>query len=282
MCRYYLLLLFLLAPPAAAQPTLIYESEPGLSLVELGELIPTFQGRFDFNGDGVRDLSFVRGDGLLDSLFVRDLTTNVLLARFSVTDVEQAMGSQDLRFLGYFDIDGNGQKEAAFFDRNAQVLGLTAQIEGTAHSKQATAAPFVLPARDVTVLDLDGDETPELIVANPETATVQIYGTVSTGTATDRIEAALASLLENYPNPFTTSTTIPYTVERPGPVTVRIYDLLGRTVRTLVQADRPAGTHRITWDGTDDTGRPVAAGPYLCRLRVGDTIVSHQTLLHAP
>lgn len=78
-----------------------------------------------------------------------------------------------------------------------------------------------------------------------------------------------------YPNPFNPATNIAYTIAGEGdaPVDLRITDVRGRTVRTLVNG-RQAGDrdHVATWDGLDDTGRPVNSGTYLVALSIrGET-----------
>ncbi|RMG24283.1 MAG: hypothetical protein D6732_23790, partial [Methanobacteriota archaeon] len=52
-------------------------------------------------------------------------------------------------------------------------------------------------------------------------------------------------------------------------VTLKVYDLMGREVKTLVNGRLPAGYHTVQWDGTDNTGQPVSSGVYLYRLQVG-------------
>lgn len=74
------------------------------------------------------------------------------------------------------------------------------------------------------------------------------------------------ALLQNRPNPFNTRTTIPYDLPASGVVRLSVYDLSGQRIRTLVDGARSAGSHTVTWDGTDDTGRDVASGVYLCRM----------------
>jgi hypothetical protein len=69
-----------------------------------------------------------------------------------------------------------------------------------------------------------------------------------------------------YPNPFNPSTTIAFELPQDARVSLRIVDVAGRLVRELVQGDLPAGTHRVTWNGTDQEGRPQASGVYLCQL----------------
>jgi|GEM_PF-1599676 len=78
-------------------------------------------------------------------------------------------------------------------------------------------------------------------------------------------------LLQNYPNPFNPETVIEYVLPHgPGKVRLVIYNLLGQEVRTLVDEDKLAGTHRIHWDGTDDKGKRVASGIYFSRVKIGD------------
>ena len=74
-------------------------------------------------------------------------------------------------------------------------------------------------------------------------------------------------LHENYPNPFNPSTTIGYTIPSETSVTVRVYDITGRIVKTLVhgQAHAP-GAYEIIWDGTGDGGQALASGTYFYSL----------------
>jgi len=71
-----------------------------------------------------------------------------------------------------------------------------------------------------------------------------------------------------YPNPFNPSTEIPYALPAEGAVTLKIFDLLGQEVRTLVDGVQAPGRHVATWDGRDDSGRDTASGIYLYRLQV--------------
>lgn len=67
-------------------------------------------------------------------------------------------------------------------------------------------------------------------------------------------------------NPFRSGTELSFALAQAGPVHVAIYDLRGRLVRELLDAPRPAGVHRLPWDGTDDRGAGVASGVYLLQL----------------
>jgi hypothetical protein len=73
-------------------------------------------------------------------------------------------------------------------------------------------------------------------------------------------------LKQNYPNPFNPSTTIAFDLPRHSHAKLVVYNLLGEQVATLLDRDLPAGLHRVTWDGTDATGRTVASGVYFYRV----------------
>jgi hypothetical protein len=73
---------------------------------------------------------------------------------------------------------------------------------------------------------------------------------------------------QNYPNPFNPSTRITYGLPEGGTVTLRIYDILGREVRVLVDGNQGAGFYRAEWDGRNLSGNQVASGMYFYRLEV--------------
>jgi hypothetical protein len=74
------------------------------------------------------------------------------------------------------------------------------------------------------------------------------------------------ALHQNRPNPFTPSTSIAFTLMRPGHVTLSVYNIQGRRIRTLVDEIRVEGDHAVSWNGKDEFGVDVAAGVYMCRL----------------
>ena len=86
-------------------------------------------------------------------------------------------------------------------------------------------------------------------------------------------------LQENYPNPFNPKTTITYAVNKAEHVTLQVYDLSGRIVRTLVSGPQASGEHQIQWDATNDYGQSVAGGVYLYRLNAGDRIETRKMML---
>jgi hypothetical protein len=79
-----------------------------------------------------------------------------------------------------------------------------------------------------------------------------------------------AHLQPNYPNPFNTSTTIPFVLLEPGQVVLEIYDVTGQLVRSFELNHQRDGSYRVVWDGADDQDRRVSSGAYFSRLRVGN------------
>jgi len=74
------------------------------------------------------------------------------------------------------------------------------------------------------------------------------------------------TLEQNFPNPFNPTTVIRYRLAETGPVQVRVYNVLGQLVRTLVDEVQQAGHHEVRWDATDQNGNPVSSGVYLYTL----------------
>jgi sugar lactone lactonase YvrE len=84
-------------------------------------------------------------------------------------------------------------------------------------------------------------------------------------------------LNQNYPNPFNPSTEIIYTVpsiEKGIGVTLRVYDLLGREVITLIDGIQTAGKHSVEWNGTNSAGHKVGSGVYLYQLKSNNGYVN--------
>ena len=103
-----------------------------------------------------------------------------------------------------------------------------------------------------------------------------IHGTGGT-TAVGEMPTVFA-LHDNYPNPFNPRTNIQFDLPRTSHVSLAVYDLAGRRVRTLVNEVRPAAMHTVVWDGGDDAGRRVASGVYYYRL-VSDEFTDTRKML---
>lgn len=85
--------------------------------------------------------------------------------------------------------------------------------------------------------------------------------------------------LTNYPNPFNPTTTIRFALPDKKFVRLRVFDVLGRQVRTLASRKMSAGIHQIIWDGRNSAGAGVAAGIYFASLKTGNEIKTIKLLL---
>jgi hypothetical protein len=94
---------------------------------------------------------------------------------------------------------------------------------------------------------------------------LQVAGEV---TAVGDVPGAFA-LLGAVPNPFNPQTTIHFNLPQSAHADLRLYDVQGRLVRTLVSEQRPGGLNEARWDGRDQSGRAVASGTYFARLQAG-------------
>ncbi len=84
-------------------------------------------------------------------------------------------------------------------------------------------------------------------------------------------------LEQNYPNPFNPTTTISYAIDKPGKVSLAIYDITGRTIETLVNERKAAGTYHATWNASKGN---LSSGVYFYKLEVnGETITKKLTLI---
>jgi flagellar hook assembly protein FlgD len=90
------------------------------------------------------------------------------------------------------------------------------------------------------------------------------------GVATATLAINKFELEQNYPNPFNPTTQIKFQLPKEVKVELKVFDLLGRTVRTLVnnKVYRP-GSHSVTWDGKNNRGSKVASGMYVYRIKAG-------------
>jgi hypothetical protein len=77
------------------------------------------------------------------------------------------------------------------------------------------------------------------------------------------------ALLQNYPNPFNPETTIKYNLAEAANVQLRIYNIVGQVVRTLVGDRQAAGRYQVRWNGTDDRGVAVSSGIYFYQISAG-------------
>ena len=116
-------------------------------------------------------------------------------------------------------------------------------------------------------------------VPNGTTVTLVVTARTTAGTGAIPIQGQIAVKIKSggghavssfaSPNPFNPETAVNFTLKNAGPVTVRIYSLEGRLVKTLMNEYASAGSHEVRWNGQDDNGRSVPSGMYFVKTEAG-------------
>jgi hypothetical protein len=86
---------------------------------------------------------------------------------------------------------------------------------------------------------------------------------------------------QNYPNPFSTKTTIEYSLPEPCHVTVKVFDLQGKFLRILDDGPKDTGFYKTVWDGKNERGKIAASGLYFYKIETsaGQTEIKRMVLL---
>jgi hypothetical protein len=134
-----------------------------------------------------------------------------------------------------------------------------------------------------------------------ETKIIPITFSIDTTTSVDwrdDVKPEKGVLLRSYPNPFNPATTIQFAMvagegratdyglvlsdvegQRTTDISLKIYNIRGQLVRTLVNAEMMPGRYRVVWDGRDDRGKEVASGIYFCKLTAGSRCLVRKMIL---
>lgn len=115
---------------------------------------------------------------------------------------------------------------------------------------------------------------------NPRQAEVYLIKTApDVGIEESRFTHGKGFICQSTPNPFRDRTSISYGLTGIACVRITVYDILGQKVRLLADKQEAAGSHKITWDGTDDSGKEVPGGVYFLRLDAGTEHATRKLLL---
>ncbi|MEC9273962.1 MAG: choice-of-anchor D domain-containing protein, partial [Candidatus Neomarinimicrobiota bacterium] len=136
---------------------------------------------------------------------------------------------------------------------------------------------------DASSLEADNYNSEIFIISNdPDNGYVTIPLSVTVNGMSSEDDALLPeefALHQNYPNPFNPVTTLRYDLPENSMVSIKVYDMLGREVRTLVNQVQDAGFKSIIWDATNDYGKSISAGIYLYQIQAGDFIQTEKMVL---
>jgi len=147
----------------------------------------------------------------------------------------------------------------------------------------ADASTDIMLNVDASSLDPGNYNGEIYIISNdPDNGYVTIPLSVTVNGMSSENEALLPeefALHQNYPNPFNPVTTLRYDLPENSMVNIKVYDMLGREVRTLVNQVQDAGFKSIIWDATNDYGKSISAGIYLYQIQAGDFIQTEKMVL---
>jgi hypothetical protein len=148
------------------------------------------------------------------------------------------------------------------------------QVRGAGPGTHTIALTDPGDCRSPIVLECGGDAPP-----HPEWDAIWAeYDALEAAAALKEVVPAETRIIGNYPNPFNPSTTIRYALGTDSPVSVRVYNMLGQEVATLVDAFQKAGEQSVAWHGTNSFGQSVASGLYIYRLQAGNTVMTQKML----
>jgi carboxypeptidase T len=186
---------------------------------------------------------------------VTDAVTGLpLAATIHIPEIQNFYGNGELW-------DMETESATGYFCRLRPQATGTVTLEVSADGYQSATVPVTTGGVSATVVNI------ELMPEGTGVARVTGAGIATT---------QLGSIA---PQPATPRTTLSFQVATRGPVTIRLYDVAGRAVRTLVDRVCEVGEHRVPWDGCDDGGRPAASGVYLARLEAGRETSTRRVVL---
>ncbi len=144
-----------------------------------------------------------------------------------------------------------------------------------AHYGSGFTAEYVPPASIAACMTCHGSEGAKKNVASKSDCE-QCHGDYQSNHAANANQSIVAndfSVEQNFPNPFTTGTTINYSLETEESVSIEIFNLEGKRVKTLISNEyHQRGIYSINWDGSNNQGGSVKAGVYIFRFRAGNRI----------
>ena len=228
----------------------------------------------DIDGDGTTDILIGNSGGTIH--FYENTGTNaspsymLITTKFNSIDV----GSDAIPFAA--DVDANGKTDLFIGNSEGRIFQyefnpLTSQYDSISGSFQGIN---VKVNAGPAFADIDGDGDDDLFIGNGKGG---IYFYENTTVNPVQHSSSLSTdfqLFQNYPNPFNPLTTISYQISKQSFVTLKVYDVLGKEVVTLVHAVQPPGMHSLQWDAED-----FSSGIYFCILSAGNFVQAKKLVL---
>ena len=227
-----------------------------------GELTPNGSGSFEVhldNTETVYIMEFMIAD-LPDNLVVTDVTRAGRFSDGTIDGSSTDLGEEGYYFLG-FDFG------TAIEPGSGPILEVNIQFNDNLSNPS-----IILTMHSFSAGDAQGA---------PITSVFHGFGQFTGTLAADNeiVIPAEFALHPNYPNPFNPTTIVGYELAEESHVLLEVFDLMGRSVNTLVNENQSMGHHFVTWNATDHSGQDVSAGVYIYRLRAGDKVLNRKMIL---
>ena len=160
------------------------------------------------------------------------------------------------------DFDGDGAVEVVGYNHPLARVEICDAMTGTV---EFFIQPITVP-RAVQLIDLDGDGLLEIMIAetNNSIRTIDFIGAATAAPHPERSQGTLGA----FPNPAHVKATMAFSLDAPGEVDLRVYDVSGRLISQVAAGHFDSGYHEVPWNGRNPSGQKVAAGTYFYKLTV--------------
>ncbi|MDH4068934.1 MAG: FG-GAP-like repeat-containing protein [Ignavibacteria bacterium] len=169
-------------------------------------------------------------------------------------------------------VDGEPVEVTVISDGSRSVARMAVPHAGIGAHTIELVDPAGCYGEDVVVCQIDAAPDPEMDALWNE------YEEIAQAVEGANARAMKTRILGNYPNPFNPSTTIRYALASDSPVSVKVYNMLGQEVATLVDGFQKAGEQSAVWHGVNNSGQTVASGLYVYRIQAGNTMLTQKML----
>lgn len=244
----------------------------------------------DIDGDGKLDIIIANGAASFTSpsgiSVLRNISTpGVLAFEYDFLNYYQFTSNSLPSRIGISDLNGDGKPDILTID---WLGGISIMVNSSTEGNIVLEEQMIIGVGNyplsIATADLNMDSTPEIVVSNWEVEGMRVIHNFLpvNDPLIISLEADVPSVFstqQNYPNPFNPITTLRYDLPEKSHVNIIIYDMLGRQVRTLVNQTQDAGHKSVTWDATNDYGKPVSAGIYLYQIQAGEFVQTKKMVL---
>jgi hypothetical protein len=232
---------------------------------------------FDLGSSGLNQLSIledVNGDGLNDILVCSFASTFYCVSGADGSILWSVpVGNFSWSAQAIADITGDGHQDVVMACRNDNLYVLNG-MDGAIELQYPMNSGVLQGATlAYTMPDMDNNNSYEILAAADNGKVVALSGGTAVGVGIEDDQPAVPaqfSLKQNYPNPFNPTTYIGFQIADRGFTELKIYDVLGREIKTLMSQELSPGDYKLEWDGTNQTRQRVSSGIYFYRLVSGE------------